>query len=1081
MRFIAVVASCALLVFAVVGHAADRFREGEKLYYDGRFDEAVIALNEAAAQAVDNEKKAAAWLFLGMTRLAQGNPSEAEVAFGRVIALSPGMRLSAKKYPPNVVRLYEAVRARSVGSVSVQTTPSDAKVSVDGRVVGLSPVVIDDLLVGAHAVLIEKEGYRTEERSIAALASERGVFHLELTIADDVPAAVDHQAVAEAAEGRSVRIRATVSDNHGVADVILHYRAADAGEFVETSMEQIERGVYEGVIPRSSVTPAGVSYFITASDVGGNVTNDGMADAPHNIRVAELDKEPPHVFHAPILATSDASKLSIKANVKDNKGLKAVRLFYRRGEDTAYIEERMTEETGGGDFATTVPEAFLDADEILYYLEAVDLSGNIQYAGRADAPYAIRVFRVLPKKDGYIVERKVDADGDPTREVMINVGAMHGVEKDQVFTVFNAADRVVDPETGMVLAINQKLTGKIKVTIPGPASSRARITEEDRKIPMTTGDLIRFKPRAPSGVGGYSLKFRENTVTWNMSPEPEVQSYIVYRSDSLDGPFEEFAKVRGRDKVETVDKGSYRAKLEDGRKYYYRVRAVNDDREESELSKVGHVVAKGGPNPPTHLVAESGLIRKVRLTWKKSDDREAEGYHVLRGTAEEGPFAEIDRIAYPANTEYIDQPDSRKGHVLVDGETYFYRLVSFNKTGKIGNPTETVDASPRQKPTPPADVEIVATGVRSVSLTWSMNPDPEVDRYRVYRHTEPEGTFAMVKEIRDRTETEYTDADKSGANLADGATYYYRLTSVNSGGAESEFSPAVSGATFGPPTPPTGVSAVSGQVKQATVVWSPSPDPEAVGYVVYRGTDPASLTEIKKIRDPKTTTYVDTGSWTERLKDGAVYYYTVVSYNSVEVESQAPTPTAATTKPTPTAPHGLSASRGQGRQVTLRWTANPEPDIAGYRVFRSDRADGGFSLVASSVRETTYVDTNLKNGTAYYYKVQGVDADSLIGAESEATEGYTKPAPTTPVGVTGKAASATEATLTWATNPEPDIARYVIYSAGFFGQKIGETESTSFLVKKLSAGSSYSFQIQAVDVDGLESEKSPPVAVTTPN
>ncbi|MBF0169730.1 MAG: fibronectin type III domain-containing protein [Nitrospinae bacterium] len=1071
-----------LLLLATVARAADvgpALKEGEKLYYEGQFDEAARILAGATADATDPEQKLRAFTTLGMVKVAQGDTNGAESAFRSAVELAPSRKLSPKTFPPQVIHLYNAVRARSVGSVSIQTTPSDAKISIDGKPVGLTPVVIDDLLVGPHPIVIEKEGYRREERTLVGRPSERGVFHLELVTADDVAPVVEHAPPLEAIEGRSARIRASATDNHGVAGALLSWRVAGGTSFAETPMEQVEAGVYEGVIPRTEVTPVGIEYYLAVTDVAGNVTNDGDADHPHLLRVAELDKEPPHIFHTPLLATSDASTMIIRAQVKDNKGLAQVRIGYKREGDANYIVEAMQDETGAGDYLTVMPALFLEAEKILYYLEAADQAGNIQYVGRPDAPNPVSVLKVSPVKDGYIIDRTLDKDGDPTKEVVVNVGAMKGVTKGQIFTVFSAADQVTDPETGTVLAVNQRLTGRIRVTVPGPASSRAQIISEDRKFPVEKGNLIRYRPGPPVRVGGVSVKFRENTVTWAMSPEPEVEGYIVYRSDSPDGPFEEFDRVRGRERTETVDEGTYRKRLEDGRKYYYQVRAINDDRVESELSKVGYVVAKGGPNPPTGLTAAPGQMRKIPLSWSKSDDRETAGYQILRADKADGEYTEIGRNGYAGSTSFTDEADSPKGHSLADGTTYWYKVVSFNDEGKYGNPTEPVSASTMGRPAPPTGLAVVSMGVRSVSLTWDLAPDPTIQSYRVYRNDAPEGTFALLKEIRDRGETEFTDSDKSGERTGDGVAYYYRLTSVNAGGVESDFSEPVTGVTLGPPAPPGGLTAVAGQVKQAALAWIPSPDPETVGYVVYRGTDPENLTEIKKIRDPLATSYTDTGSWTERLGDGTVYYYQIRSFNSVDVPSTGGKPVSVMTKPTPTAPTALAASGGEPKQVTLTWSKNAEKDITGYRVFRSERADGGFALVASGVTETRFIDGNLKSGWSYFYTVQAVDADGLIGAESAVAQGSTKPAPTAPTGLTGTPSGADLVTLTWSPNPEGDISHYEVWSGGFFAKKLGEARGTSYMAQKLSAGTSYTFQIVAVDRSGLASEKSTAVSVAT--
>ena len=75
----------------------------------------------------------------------------------------------------------------------------------------------------------------------------------------------------------------------------------------------------------------------------------------------------------------------------------------------------------------------------------------------------------------------------------------------------------------------------------------------------------------------------------------------------------------------------------------------------------------------------------------------------------------------------------------------------------------------------------------------------------------------------------------------------------------------------------------------------------------------------------------------------------------------------------PAAPTALAAIAGE-RSVNLIWEPNREADLAGYVVFRSDRAEGPLEpLVTDPVRETTWRDTNVTSGVRYRYGVAAVD------------------------------------------------------------------------------------------------------------
>ncbi len=69
------------------------------------------------------------------------------------------------------------------GSLIVDGTPSDVIVYVDGKQVGVTPVVVNQLLVGERNVVLEKEGYEREERRIIISENEEQMLEYNLSIA----------------------------------------------------------------------------------------------------------------------------------------------------------------------------------------------------------------------------------------------------------------------------------------------------------------------------------------------------------------------------------------------------------------------------------------------------------------------------------------------------------------------------------------------------------------------------------------------------------------------------------------------------------------------------------------------------------------------------------------------------------------------------------------------------------------------------------------------------------------------------------------------------------------------------------
>src|SRR5512140_2088605 len=69
----------------------------------------------------------------------------------------------------------------------------------------------------------------------------------------------------------------------------------------------------------------------------------------------------------------------------------------------------------------------------------------------------------------------------------------------------------------------------------------------------------------------------------------------------------------------------------------------------------------------------------------------------------------------------------------------------------------------------------------------------------------------------------------------------------------------------------------------------------------------------------------------------------------------------------PAVPAGLAAVTGDG-EVFLSWLPCEDADLAGYRIYASDRAQGIYESIGETGR-TRFVDYGARNGRTYYYAV----------------------------------------------------------------------------------------------------------------
>ena len=185
------------------------------------------------------------------------------------------------------------------------------------------------------------------------------------------------------------------------------------------------------------------------------------------------------------------------------------------------------------------------------------------------------------------------------------------------------------------------------------------------------------------------------------------------------------------------------------------------------------------------------------------------------------------------------------------------------------------------------------------------------------------------------------------------------------------------------------------------------------GYHVYRGELDASspvpasndLSQAKWKSQPillapsQSTSYRDTA-----FDFGKTYVYQVRSLVIADgnpIESDDSTPAIVTPRDTfpPAAPPNLVVAEIPGENdavsVDLSWSINPENDLAGYRIYRSEQQDEpGHSLQAELLLSPSYRDVSVQPGHRYWYVVTAVDRAENESAPSEPVlADLTKPLP----------------------------------------------------------------------------------------
>ena len=291
-----------------------------------------------------------------------------------------------------------------------------------------------------------------------------------------------------------------------------------------------------------------------------------------------------------------------------------------------------------------------------------------------------------------------------------------------------------------------------------------------------------------------------------------------------------------------------------GTTYYYEIKAVNSAATSGPSNEASATPITGLPSAPTALTAAGGNTQ-VSLTWTAGSG--ATSYNIYRGTLPNGenptPIA-----TGVTSTSYVDS-------TVANGPTDYYRVASVNSVGTSSYSNEaSATPGPTNAPAPPTSLA-AAAGNGQVTLTWSASSG--ATSYNIYRGTSS-GNESTVASPSGVTSTSYTVT-----GLANGKTYYFRISAVNSYGVSgySNETNATPNSVSIPPAP-SGLTASVGNA-QVTLSWTASTG--ATSYNLYRGTSPGGENATAVATGITSTSYANTS-----LINGTTYYFTVTAVNS---------------------------------------------------------------------------------------------------------------------------------------------------------------------------------------------------------
>ncbi len=179
----------------------------------------------------------------------------------------------------------------------------------------------------------------------------------------------------------------------------------------------------------------------------------------------------------------------------------------------------------------------------------------------------------------------------------------------------------------------------------------------------------------------------------------------------------------------------------------------------------------------------------------------------------------------------------------------------------------------------------------------------------------------------------------------------------------------------------------------------------------------------------------------------------------------------------PSAPGALSFTQSGSSTVRLAWTASGDNiGVSSYDVYRN-----GLYLATVVPSARSFLDNPVPKGISLTYQVVARDLAGNTASSAVTTVGVSdSQPPSTPGSPFAVARTPTSASISWtASTDNLGVFGYQVFRGGFSIAMV-PAGSTGFVDTNLAPGSSYSYQVQALDLAGNRSLPSTAVAVAMP-
>jgi parallel beta-helix repeat protein len=322
-----------------------------------------------------------------------------------------------------------------------------------------------------------------------------------------------------------------------------------------------------------------------------------------------------------------------------------------------------------------------------------------------------------------------------------------------------------------------------------------------------------------------------------------------------------------------------------------------------------------------------------------------------------------------------------------DNATYYYMLMAYNDYG-YSPWSDKVEIVVDWRPSLPTGLVALQPTGHTVTLFWNPNHESDIMGYKIYMNLSdsvPPTSWTEIAQV-DNSTTKYIVQ-----NLTEETTYYFSLGAFDKYSESWEYNDYTFATTrdVTGPTPPENLTATAISDTQINLNWNTSTESDVHGYLVYmaRGAINQTYYLIQKINSLNTSFLVT------ELDEEVTYYFKLKAFDEVPNNSTTFSNIAwATTLDItpPTKPVGLEVIDTGFNTLSMVWERNPESDLVGYFLFRTDDLSRDFkNLTSEPITDTFYNDTGLNESTTYYYYLIAIDDAGLTSVSTDYVTGTT--------------------------------------------------------------------------------------------